>query len=60
MQHQSINTHGDCGSPLLEPTLQGQSPAVLGVKPAIEDVDVRVFLAFHRAIVEDRIEPSSS
>jgi hypothetical protein len=32
------------------------TPAVLGVKPAIEDVDAQIFLAFHCAIAEDRIE----
>jgi hypothetical protein len=29
---------------------------VLGVKPAIEDVDAQIFLAFHCAAVEDQIE----
>jgi hypothetical protein len=29
--------------------LARQSPAVLGVKPALEDVDAQVFLAFHYA-----------
>lgn len=35
-----------------------QSPAVLGVKPAIEDVNVRLFLAFQRTLVKDQIEPN--
>ena len=28
---------------------RGESPAVLDVKPAIEDVDAQIFLAFHCA-----------
>ncbi len=32
-----------------------QSPAVLSVKPAYEDVDAGSFLAFLLALVEDRI-----
>ena len=36
----------------------GQSPAVLGVKPAVEDVDAGSFLAFLLAFVEDQIEPN--
>ena len=35
-----------------------QSPVVLGVKPAVEDVDVRLFLAFQRTLVKDQIEPN--
>ena len=35
-----------------------QSPAVLGVKPAYEDVDVGSFLAFLPTLVEDRIVPN--
>ena len=34
-----------------------QFPAVLGVKPAFEDVDADSFLAFLFALVEDRIVP---
>ena len=37
----------------------GQSQAVLGVKPAIEDVDAGSFLAFLPAFVEDRIESNT-
>jgi hypothetical protein len=36
-----------------------QSSAVLGVKPAFEDVDASSFLAFLFALVEDRIVPDS-
>lgn len=36
-----------------------QSSAVLGVKPAIEDVDMQFFLAFHCIIVENQIEPDN-
>jgi hypothetical protein len=32
---------------------------VLGVKPAIEDVDMQFFLAFHCIIVENQIEPDN-
>jgi len=32
---------------------------VLDVKPAFEDVDAQIFLAFHCAIVEDRIESNT-
>ena len=35
-----------------------QSSVVLGVKPAVEDVDVRLFLAFQRTLVKDQIEPN--
>jgi hypothetical protein len=31
---------------------------VLGVKPAFEDVDAQIFLAFHCALAEDQIEPN--
>jgi len=32
---------------------------VLDVKPAFEDVDAQIFLAFHCAIVEDQIESNT-
>jgi hypothetical protein len=35
-----------------------QSPAVLGVKPAFEDVDARVFLAFHLALLKTKSNPT--
>ena len=38
--------------------LHSQSSAVLGVKPAYEDVDVGSFLAFLTTLVEDRIVPN--
>jgi hypothetical protein len=41
------------------PVRLSQSPAVLGVKPAFEDVDAQFFLAFHCAIAEDRIESNN-
>jgi hypothetical protein len=41
------------------PIKRNQSSAVLGVKPAIEDVDAQIFLAFHCASVEDQIESSN-
>ena len=34
-------------------------PAVLGVKPAFEEDDAQVFLAFHCATVEVKIESNS-
>jgi len=36
-----------------------QSPAVLGVKPAFEDVDAGSFLAFLPALVENQIKPNN-
>jgi len=36
-----------------------QWSAVLGVKPAIEDVNADCFLAFRFAVAEDQIEPNN-
>jgi len=36
-----------------------QSPAVLGVKPAIKDVDAQVFLAFHCAKLKTKLSPTA-
>jgi len=38
----------------------GQSPAVLGVKPAFEDVDAQIFLAFHCAALKTESSPTTS
>jgi hypothetical protein len=35
-----------------------QSPAVLGVKPAVEDVYAQVFLAFHCAMLKTKSNPT--
>jgi hypothetical protein len=37
-----------------------QSPAVLGVKPAFEDVDAQVFLAFHCAMPKTESNPTNN
>jgi hypothetical protein len=41
------------------PDLVSQSPAVLGVKPAIKDVDAQVFLAFHCAKLKTKLSPTA-
>ena len=55
----TINTHGDWGKvsdgPSAAPmshNLTDQSPAVLSVKPAVEDVDAGNFLAFLSAMLK--------
>jgi hypothetical protein len=53
----SINTHGDCPLGILGGP--EQSSAVLGVKPAIEDVDADCFLAFRSALLKTESSPTT-